>query len=135
MIKSAATFRTFGQRISAMIVKRFPNIPTIIMQIVADAANVSRVRENLQDSFIDFEFHSINERCLPTEFICLVFDCNEIFGQRVVGRCYNLLHSSLTEYRSSVATSVPTHFGINKIHSTAMENRVSLLEKLPKIYF
>lgn len=47
-MKSAAAFRTFGHLTNAIIVSKFPNIPRIIMIIVAVAAKVSKGRENLQ---------------------------------------------------------------------------------------
>jgi hypothetical protein len=49
IIKSAATFRTLGHLISAIMVKKLPNIPMNIMVIVAVAATVRRGRENLQN--------------------------------------------------------------------------------------
>lgn len=53
MIKSAATFRTFGQRINAIIVSKLPKIPTIMIVIVAAAASVRSGRENLKHREID----------------------------------------------------------------------------------
>jgi hypothetical protein len=49
MIKSAATFLTFGHRIKAIIVRRLPNIPAIMIIIVAVAAAVRSGRENLKE--------------------------------------------------------------------------------------
>lgn len=48
IIKSDATFLTLGHLISAIIVNKFPKIPTTIIVIVAAAANVSNGRENLR---------------------------------------------------------------------------------------
>jgi hypothetical protein len=57
MIKSAATLRTFGHRTSATIVSKLPNIPASIIAIVAIAATVSRVRENLKKASIVYHAH------------------------------------------------------------------------------
>jgi hypothetical protein len=40
--------RTFGHFIRAMMVSRLPQMPTIMMIIVATAANVRSGRENLE---------------------------------------------------------------------------------------
>jgi len=50
MINAAATFRTLGHLISAIIVRRFPRTPTIKISTVTTAANVSSSRENLKQN-------------------------------------------------------------------------------------
>lgn len=47
-MKAAATFLTLGHLRSATTVKEFPKIPTIIIVIVAVAANVNNGLENLK---------------------------------------------------------------------------------------
>lgn len=48
IIKAAATFRTFGHFKRAITVNKFPQMPTIIMMIVAAAAKFSNGRPNLE---------------------------------------------------------------------------------------
>lgn len=48
IINAAATFRTFGHFSNAITVNKFPQIPTIIMSIVAAAAKFSNGRPNLE---------------------------------------------------------------------------------------
>lgn len=48
MINAAATLRTLGYLLSAMIVNKFPSKPTNIIKIEATAAKVRRGFENLK---------------------------------------------------------------------------------------
>lgn len=48
MINAAATFRTFGHFSNATTVNEFPQIPTIIINMVAAAAKFNNGRPNLQ---------------------------------------------------------------------------------------
>lgn len=50
MIKSDATFLTFGHLMRAIIVRRLPNMPVIMMRIVKPAAIAVRYRGNLMEN-------------------------------------------------------------------------------------
>lgn len=76
-MKSAATFRTFGHRIKATIVRRLPKIPTIMIIIVAAAASVRSGRENLEENENMRKPHEKYFGAnLPTQFTALILKVN-----------------------------------------------------------